>query len=67
MGSFRILLHFFRTSWGVGVLNSTIFNIFHDRVEFDTILEDLRNFGAGEFEPLNPRHPRYTTEATPSV
>ena len=36
---------FFRTSWSVGVLNSTIFNSFHNRVEFGTILEGLRNFG----------------------
>jgi len=46
-GSFRILLPFFRTSWGVGVLNSSIFNSFHNRVEFGTILEGLRNFGGG--------------------
>ena len=26
-GSFRILLPFFRTSWGVGVLNSAIFKL----------------------------------------
>jgi len=44
-GSFRILLKFFRTSWGVDVLNSAIFNSFHNRVEFGTILEGLRNFG----------------------
>ena len=44
-GSFRILLHFFRTPLGVGVLNSAIFNSFHSRVEFGTILEGLRNFG----------------------
>ena len=44
-GSFRILLPFFRTSWCVGVLNSAIFNSFHNRVEFGTILEGLRNFG----------------------
>jgi len=48
-GSFRI----FRTSWGVGVLNSAIFNSFHNRVEFGTILEGLRNFGGGG-EGLNP-------------
>ena len=36
---------FFRTSWGVGVLNSAIFNSFHNRVEFGMILEGLRNFG----------------------
>jgi len=43
-GSFRILLPFFRTSWGVGVLNSAIINNFHNRAEFDMILEGLRNF-----------------------
>jgi len=46
-GSFRILLPFFRTCWGVSVKNSAIFNIFHNRVEFGTVLEDLRNFGGG--------------------
>ena len=48
-GSFRILLPFFQTSWCVGVLNSAIFNNFHNRVEFGTILEGLRNFGGGGF------------------
>jgi len=52
-GSCRILLPFFRTSWGVGVLNSAIFNSFHNRVEFGTILEGLRNFG-GSLKP--PQH-----------
>jgi hypothetical protein len=42
-GSFRVLLPFFRTSWGAGVLNSANFNSFHNRVEFGTILEGLRN------------------------
>ena len=42
-GSFRILLPFFRTCWGVGVLNSAIFNSFHNRVDFGTILEGLLN------------------------
>jgi len=46
-GSFRILLPFFRTFRGVGILNSAIFNSFHNRVKFGTILEDLRNFGGG--------------------
>ena len=46
-GSFRILLPFFWTSSGVGVLNSAIFNSFYHRVEFGTILEGLRNFGEG--------------------
>ena len=30
LGSFRILLPFFWTSWDVGVLNSAIFNSFHN-------------------------------------
>jgi len=34
-----MLLPFFQTSWGVGVLNSVIFNSFHNRVDFGTILE----------------------------
>jgi len=38
-GSFRIVLPFFRTSWGVGVLNSAFLNSFHNRVEFGTIME----------------------------
>jgi len=45
--SYRILLPCFRTSRGVGFLNSAIFNIFHNRVEFGTILEGLRNFRGG--------------------
>ena len=53
-GSFRILLPFFRTSWGVGFLNSVIFNSFHSRVEFGTILEGLRNFGGGGRLRTNP-------------
>ena len=58
LGSFRILLHFFfRTSWGVGVLNSAIFNSFDNWVEFVTILEGLRNFGGGGLNPpLSVRH-----------
>jgi len=43
--SFRILLPFFRTSWGVGFRNSAIFNSLLSRVEFVTILEGLPNFG----------------------
>ena len=46
-GSFRILLLFFRTSWGVGFLNSAIFDSFHIRVEFGTILEGLQNLEGG--------------------
>jgi len=57
-GSFRILLPFFRTSCGVGVLNSAIFNSFHNRVEFGTILEGVRNFGGGGgLKPQNPPPP----------
>jgi len=54
-GSFRILLSFYLTSWGVGVLNSGIFNSFHNRVEFGMILEGLRNFG-GQTPPRMPLH-----------
>ena len=53
-GSFKIVLPFFRTSWGVGVLNSAVFNSFHNRVEFGTILEGLLNFGGGGLNPPNP-------------
>jgi len=53
-GSFRILLPFFRTSGGVGFLNSTIFDSFYNRVEFGTILEGLRNFGGGAVEHHKP-------------
>ena len=59
-GSFRILLSFPRTSWGVSVLNSANFNSFHNRVEFGTILEGLRNFGGGVEPPQTPT-PRYAT------
>jgi len=46
-GSFRIFLPFFGISWSVSVLNSAIFNSFHNGVEFGTILDGLRNFGGG--------------------
>jgi len=62
-GSFRILLPFFQISWGVGFLNSAIFNSFHNRVEFGTISEGLPNFWRREFEPPTPpsvRHCSYT-------
>ena len=45
---------FFRTSRGVGVLDSAIFNSFHNRVDFGTILEGLRNFGGGGLNPQTP-------------
>jgi len=54
-GSFKIFLPFFRTSWGVGIQNSAIFNGFHSQVEFGTILESLQNFGGGGgFDPPPP-------------
>jgi len=62
-GSFRILLPFFRTSGCVGVLNSAIFNSFHNRVEFGTILEGLRNFGGGLLNTPQPPPARYDTGA----
>jgi len=61
-GSFRILLPFFQTPWGDGVLNSAILNSFHNRVEFGTILEGLRNFG-GE-GGLTTHPPRHATTAS---
>ena len=50
-GSFRILLPFFWTIWGVGVQNSAIFNCFPNPVEFGTILVGPRNFGGGGLTP----------------
>ena len=57
-GSFRILLPFFQTSWGVSILNSETFKSFHSRVEFGTILEGLRNSGWGVelLKPPSARH-----------
>ena len=56
-GSFRILLPFFRTSWGVGVLYSAIFKSFHNRIEFGKILEALQNFGGGGRSLNTPNPP----------
>ena len=39
---------------GVGILNSAVFNSFHNRVEFGTILESLRNFRGGVEHPNPP-------------
>ena len=52
-GSFRILLPFFLTSCGVSVLSSAIFNSFHNRVKFGTILEGLLNSVVGGRGVLN--------------
>ena len=63
---------FFQTPWGVGVLNSAIFNSFHNRVEFGTILEGLQNFGGG-FEHPTPlgtplsRNTESTSRNTPTT
>ena len=46
---------FFQMSWGVGILNSAVFNSFHNQVEFGTILEGLQDFGG--FDPP----PQYAT------
>jgi len=53
-GSFRILLPFFRTSWGVGILNSAIFNIFHNRLN---LTRAWRAFGISGGGGLNPQTP----------
>jgi len=50
------LLPFFWTSWGVGILNSAIFNSFHNWVEFGTILEGLQNFWGGLNRPPSSEH-----------
>jgi len=56
-GSFRILLPFFKHLRVLGVLNSAIFNSFHNRVELGTILEGLRNFAGGGLTPQPPPPP----------
>ena len=58
LGGFRILLPFFWTSWGVGVLNSAIFNSFHNLVEFWHDFGGPSEFRGG-LNPPNP--PRYAT------
>jgi hypothetical protein len=63
LGSFGMLLPFFRTSWCVGVLNSAIFSSFHNRVQFGTILEGLQNFGEGGLNTPNPPLVRHWTRA----
>ena len=52
-GSFRILLPFFRTSWGV--LSSAIFNGFYNRFEFWHDFGGPSEFrGGGELNPPTP-------------
>ena len=56
-GSFRILLPFFRTSWGVGILNSAIFKLirmlewntkhFPLNLQSGSTLSNFRDVGVG--------------------
>jgi len=62
LGSIRILLPFFQTSWGVRVPNSATFNSFHNRVHFGTILEGLLNFGGGGLNTPTPPSVHHCTE-----
>ena len=68
-GRFRILLAFFpNILGGVGVLNSAIFNSFHNRVEFGTILVSLWKLCGGVETPTAPKPtppPRYATAHAP--
>jgi len=62
-GSFRNLLLFSQTSWSFGVLNSAIFNSFHNRVEFGT-----HDFGGpSEFRGGGVEHPQTLPLGTPMV
>jgi hypothetical protein len=63
-GSFKIFLPFFRASWSAGVLNSAIFNSFHNGVEFGTILE--RAFGTSEEGISTPPARRYASDINAS-
>jgi len=66
-GSFRILLPIFRAPWSVGVLNSAIFNSFHNCVHFGTILEGLRNIGGGgRVWVVSPNPPPVGTTLNPT-
>jgi len=51
---FEFYCLFSQTSWGVGALNSAIFNSFHNQVEFSIILKGLWNFGRGGLNPPKP-------------
>ena len=55
-GSFRILLHFFQTSWGVGVLNSAIF-FFNSFTVGLSLARFWRAIGISGGECLNPHPP----------
>ena len=54
-GSFRILLPFYQTSWSVGILNSAIFNSFHNQVWHDFGgSSEFRGEGGGVNTPNPP-------------
>ena len=50
-GTCKKMVFYFCHSGGVGILNSAIFNSFHNWVQFGMILEGLRNFGGGVNTP----------------
>jgi len=52
-GSFKIVLSF-SEHLGYWRLNTAIFNSFHNRVEFGTILLGLRNIGGGGLNTPTP-------------
>ena len=59
-GSFRTLLPFFRTTWGVGVLNSAIFDNFQIGLILARFWRAFRISGWGVNPP--PNHPpRYVS------
>ena len=61
LGSFRILLPFFRTSWCVGVLNSATFNSFYKSgLSLERFWRAFGISGGGVQHP-KPPHPRYAT------
>ena len=65
-GSFRILLPFSQTSWGVGVLNSAIFNSFHNRVGVWHDFGGPSEFRGGGVEAPKPPSVRHWT-TSPSL
>ena len=64
-GSFRILLLFFPNILGCWRPKFSNFNSFHNRIDFGTILEGLRNFGGGGggLNTPNSPPPRYATDS----
>ena len=56
-GSFRILLSFFRTSWGVGVLNSAFSTLFTVGLSLARFWRTFGISGGGEVEHTIPPTP----------